>query len=92
MMKVTDIPIKDAELLSHELEQQLVLVQPLSGKVKVINQVGTFIWSQIDGCNEIESIIASVVGTFSVNNETATRDVLAFLSELRIKGLITLRD
>lgn len=91
-MQGTDIPIKDPELLAHELDQQLVLVQPILGKVKVINQVGTFVWTQIDGHSSVDAIVSAVINSFAVDPQVAQQDVLAFLSDLLKKGLISLQD
>ncbi len=90
-MKTTTIPIKEKSILSHEIDDQAVLVLPLTGKVKVLNQVGAFIWDKIDGQTSLAELIEAVANIFDVERPMAEQDVVSFLKDLQQKEMIELR-
>ncbi len=51
--------------------------------VYTLNETGAFIWEQIDGKKSIIEIIDKLTGEFEIDNDTATRDVLSFLDEMK---------
>ncbi len=48
-----------------------------------LNETGAFIWEHIDGKNRVEDIIAAMITEYDVDYETASNDVLLFVSEMR---------
>ncbi len=90
-MITTTIPSKEKSILSHEIDDQVVLVLPLTGKVKVLNQVGAFIWDKIDGQTTLVELIKAVANTFDVEPQMAEQDVITFLKDLQQKEMIELR-
>jgi len=55
------------------------------------NEVATGIWTRIDGRATIGQIASAILDEFAVDEETARRDVTAFLELLQTRGLIVLR-
>lgn len=87
---LTSIPHPNPEIISRRLENEAVLVMPINGKIKVLNDVGARVWELIEGGNSIEAIIASIAQEYNTSEEAVTADVQTFLSQLAERGMITL--
>ena len=74
------------------IDDEAVVVLPERGKVEVFNQVGAFIWARADGTNTVRDIIQQVCAEFEVQPEDAERDTLAFLSDLKDRGVIQISN
>ncbi|MDD5467598.1 MAG: PqqD family protein [Anaerolineales bacterium] len=91
-----DLPMRVATVVSKVIEgdktaqAEVILVLPEKGQVKVLNELGARIWELIDGENRVRDLVARITGEYAVDEQEARRDILAFLSELRTKGIITI--
>jgi hypothetical protein len=47
-----------------------------------LNEVGSFIWEQIDVNQSVEGLVDAVVGEFEIDREIAHADVETFLAQL----------
>lgn len=66
-----------------------LVVMPLRSEVKVLNPVGTRIYSLLDGKHTLDEIVAAVVDEFEVSEPQARDDVQEFLRELSEQGLVS---
>ncbi len=90
-MSISDkIPTVSAEVVARVLEKETVLVLPTKGKVKVLNEVGTYIWGQIDGSRSAKEIAATLCEVYNVEFDEAETDVIDFLNQLVEREVITL--
>jgi len=87
-MQLSLIPSKNDSIQYKNIELQAVLVMPREGKVKVLNQVGAFIWDKIDGIRSIYELVNAITREFEVDEERATEDVASFLKLLRERNMI----
>jgi len=87
-MQLSLIPSKNDSIQHKNIELQAVLVMPCEGKVKVLNQVGAFIWDKIDGIRSIYELVNAITREFEVDEERATEDVASFLKLLRERNMI----
>ena len=87
-MQLTLLPVKNSTIQYQIIDQQAVLVMPVEGKVKVLNQVGAFIWDKIDGNNSLIDLIKAISATFDIQEEQAAKDLIEFLEELKNKNMI----
>ena len=53
-----------------------------------LNDVAYFIWKNIDECNTVDKLIASILDEFDIDEETAKRDVQNFTTELITMGMV----
>lgn len=90
MLQLEDIPTPHPQIVSRVLEGEAVLVLPDQGKVKVLNEVGAFIWGQINGRRNIGEIAAEICAQYDVTPENAQQDVLAFIAGLARRGIVTI--
>ncbi len=68
------------------MDGQAVIVLPDSGRVTVLNEVGTRVWGLIDGAHTVRQIAETLTHEFDVSLETAlqdTRDLIQRLVERR---------
>ncbi len=78
---------KSPEVVSKKVTDEYILV-PLKENVGdleglyTLNEVGAYIWDQIDGKNTIAQIIKKVTGEYNINAETAQKDVIQFIQQL----------
>jgi SynChlorMet cassette radical SAM/SPASM protein ScmE len=60
-----------------------LLYEADSGRERLLNGTGTFIWERLDGMRSLDEIAGAMVGAFDgVDAESAARDVQAFAAEL----------
>jgi hypothetical protein len=50
--------------------------------VYTLNETGAFIWEQINGKRSVEEIIKEMTEEYDIDNDTATKDVLEFISKM----------
>ena len=89
---MASIPEKMPDLISRTLDDGAVIVSPDEGTVKVLNQVGSLIWSSIDGNRTIAQIGQIVVEEFDVTIEQAQDDIRMFVQDLCAKRLLRLSN
>ena len=53
-----------------------------------LNEVASFIWNSIDECETVDKLIASILGEFDIDKETAKRDVENFTTQLIRMGMV----
>jgi len=53
-----------------------------------MNEVGTAIWTRIDGQNNVDELARSLAAEFDVAEAAASADVAAFVELLASKGLV----
>jgi hypothetical protein len=94
MISLDKIPFSIAGVVGRVLESkdpgktEAVIVLPDKGQVKVLNEVGTRIWSLIDGKRSISEIIQTIVLEYQVSQNDAEIDTLSFIEALKQKGII----
>lgn len=77
---------KKENLVARKIGDEYILVPIINSiaemnKLYTLNEVGSFIWDQIDGQNNIGDIIHSVISQFEVNELIAKEDVVDFLKK-----------
>lgn len=53
-----------------------------------MNSVSAFIWTHLEECQTPEDMLALVLENYDVDEETARKDVLQFLADLKRAGMI----
>lgn len=65
-----------------------VIVNPVSGVMYVLNEVGTHIWQSLDAPRTISDICEMVHENYEAEHEQIKEDILHFINELTEKQLI----
>lgn len=93
-MDIKALNSRKTSFASRNVGGELVLV-PLKNniaemnKLFTLNEVGAFIWDNIDDKKTIEDIVDLVMKEFEIDPETAQKDTLEFLEQL---GKLTSED
>jgi hypothetical protein len=69
-----------------------LVVLPGESSVKVLNPVGSKVYSMIDGKHTVDEIVAAVVDDFDIDADQARQDVEVFLKELQEHGMLQQAD
>ena len=86
---MSDKPARDRALAFREIPGEGgLVVDPRQSEVKVLNPVGSKIYSLLDGEHSIEQIVAAVVEEFDVAETVARADIEAFLDDLRERDML----
>ncbi len=98
MISLDNIPVPVKGVVGRVLENkdpgktEAVIVLPDKGQVKVLNEVGTRIWSLIDGNRNVREIISIIINEYQVTNDVAEKDTMAFIEELNEKGIVLMKN
>jgi methyltransferase-like protein len=86
-MNISEIFNSKALFATRKVGTELILV-PVKKSVAdmneifTLNEVGNFIWEQIDGKNTEEDIFNAITEEFDIDSDTAKKDVIEFLDRL----------
>jgi len=70
------------------VDGEAIIVDLASGNTIGLNATGTFIWTQIDGDRDADSIAVAVAGEFNVDNEEAASHTREFLTDMNSRALV----
>lgn len=71
----------------YDGQATIVLSDP--GETKVLNEVGSAIWSQIDGKRTLGQILDTIMQQFDSSREQAELDLLEFATSLHEHHMVT---
>lgn len=77
---------RDPEVVTTELERELVLLHPATRSMFTLNETGMVVWSFID--EGPGAAVDAVVAAFDVDREVAVADVADLVDGLARAGLI----
>jgi hypothetical protein len=86
-MDLRNLQNRKAQMAAKVVGTETVLV-PLQSNVAdlsemfTLNEVGSFIWKQLDLNQSIEGLVDAVVDEFEIDREIAHADVATFLAQL----------
>ena len=89
MITPTSTPIPNPNIIGRVIDDEVVLVLPDQGKIKVLNEVGAAIWNLIDGKRNVQQISAEICNQFDVDLSVIETDAVQFITELSERGIIT---
>ena len=91
MLSLDACILKSGKIPWRIIEQEAILVDVKGGNVMQMNEVGAFIWSQINGEKSARRIIDSVCEAFEADKDRIKKDTLEFLSELLKRRIIKVK-
>ena len=75
-------------LVWRETDDGIVVVDPVEGRVRVLNGVGSIIWKQLNKSVTLEAMREHLVEQFEISAERAREDIDTFLSQLTERKMI----
>ena len=91
-MNLTAVPFHNSKVSMNIHDTLGYVIDPLEGKIRVLNPTGVDIWNTINGCNSILDIINEVSNTYEYNSQVIQIDVINFLLQLKERSLIYLKE
>ncbi|MGC1121672.1 MAG: PqqD family protein [Candidatus Methanofastidiosia archaeon] len=89
-IKDDDKPKKAERLITREEDESLLIFDPDTGSIKVLNETAGTIWNSIDGNISVRDIIEDIIKENPDEDEQRIReDVVRFLKELQELGYVT---
>lgn len=88
MIELKSVPFHSPSIVTRKAGNEYVLV-PVTNNIAdmnsvfTLNETGAFIWEQIDGKNNISDIIEKLTAEFDTDNDTAAKDVLSFMDDMK---------
>lgn len=79
---------RNPELLSVEMDGDLVMMSIESGNYFGVSGIGPHIWQLMETPRSLAELVESVCSEFEVDSATASADLLGFLGELSQNGMI----
>ncbi len=75
-------------LVWRETDDGIVVVDPVEGRVRVLNGVGSDIWKQLSDNAAIDSIQKQLTQQYDISAERAQADIDTFLTQLTDRKMI----
>jgi hypothetical protein len=76
------------EAISGKTQSRVIIVLPETGKVIVLNEVGSRIWSLIDGKKTINEIASTIEMEYNHPSKNIHSDAIGFIEDLLEKGIL----
>jgi coenzyme PQQ biosynthesis protein PqqD len=82
------------DVVAREIEGELIIVPLVAGigdledELFTLNETGKAIWKQIDGKNNVETIIANLMQVYKAEREEIEQDVLGLVAELAKRKMV----
>ena len=89
MRELDAIPQRSPTVVSRMLDQEMVLVHPVQGKVRVLNSVGARVWELADGQHTLGDISRTIATEYQVDAARVAVEVPAFCEDLAQRGVLT---
>lgn len=81
-------PLSRTGIGERIIDGEALLVNAEGGEILVLNEVGSFVWTLLDGAHDVASIAARVVEEFDTDAATARADLEAFLTHLKSRDAL----
>ena len=75
----------------RETDEGIVIVDPKSSKVRVLNGLGSLIWKSLSQEAKEAEIVEQITGLYDVSAEKAASDLQLFLTDLQGRGLVIVK-
>ncbi len=79
---------RSPELLSVDMDGDLVMMSIESGNYFGVSGIGPFIWERIENPRSLGDLVAEVCGEFAVDAATARADLERFFARLAEHGMV----
>ncbi|MBU8871170.1 MAG: PqqD family protein [Gemmatimonadales bacterium] len=88
MPELKDILVHNPECVVREIEEGLIIMPPQVTTTHSLNNLSAFIWNQIDGKRNLETILSAIMDEYNVSDDLARADLLSFVEELLTAELV----
>lgn len=87
-LALSDCVGRHGEALCAQIDGEVVALNAAKGICYGLDQIASHIWTLIETPTSITEVCAALVATYAVDAPTCERQVIAFLQDLRVEGLL----
>lgn len=91
MISLDNVLVPAPDYCVREIDGETIFLADSGDLIHVLDQIGTFVWKEIDGRRRLADILERICAEFAVAREVAAEDLLRFAGEMMVKGLVTCR-
>ncbi|MEO0284861.1 MAG: PqqD family protein [candidate division WOR-3 bacterium] len=84
--------ITNSKIVFRKEEDGALLYNLETGEIKILNEVGAFIFELCDGKHDKEEIINEIIKNFEIDKNTAEKDFDIFIKEMEKENLILRKE
>lgn len=92
MIALSDTVSTSADLLSTEIDGEIVMMDMAAGRYLYLDRIGSVIWSELSRPQKVADLCRSLAGRYAAPIDEIERDVLDLLEQMRRNDLIRLHD
>jgi hypothetical protein len=92
LISLDSIAVASHELVSANLDSEVVILGFSSGSYYSLDRVGAFVWNLLQGPRKVSDIRDAIFDQYDVELNQCERELLALLVELADKQLIDIRN
>lgn len=92
MIALSDIVSTSADLLSTEIDGEIVMMDMEAGRYLYLDRIGSVIWAELRQPRKVAELCRSLADRYAAPIEEIERDVLDLLEQMRRNDLIRLHD
>lgn len=90
-LTATSVIVRSSELVSSDIDGEVVMMSIENGKYYGLDQVGSRIWEVLEKPLPISELIEQLLIEFEVERETCEKDVMYFLQKLDDDNMLEIK-
>lgn len=83
-----DVIARNGDLLTTQVDGELLAMSIEQGACYGLNPVGTEIWNLLETPRTVDALCAELVSRFEVDDDTCRAEVAAFLTQMQDEGMV----
>jgi hypothetical protein len=81
-------PLIRRDLVWRKVDGEVVVISPDNKSLHILNDVGSRIWTLLDGENDLADILAVLSAEYQGTGDAAKKDLVEYLENLRLLKLL----
>lgn len=81
-------PVRRSDLVWREIDGEVVIISPDNKAIHTLNNVGSRIWTLINGDSDVNTITAILCREFDSKEEDIKKDIYEYLNNLKQLNLL----
>jgi len=90
-ISLDSIVVASGELVSANLDGEVVILGFKSGSYYSLDQVGAFVWDLLQQSRKVSELRDTILSEYDIDLERCQQDLFALLAELADKGLVDIK-
>lgn len=91
-VSIASVVCQNTQLLSSEMDGEVVMMDIESGKYYGMNKMGSQIWRLIETPTTVIALCDTLEQIFDINRTVCEQEVIHFLSDMHKEELVSVKD